>query len=32
MKRAGHPISETQYRILEAAGEIFADWDSGTQR
>lgn len=25
MKRAGHPVSETQYRILEAAGEIFAD-------
>jgi AcrR family transcriptional regulator len=25
MKRAGHPVSEIQCRILEAAGEIFAD-------
>ncbi len=25
MKRTGHSVSETQYRILEAAGEIFAE-------
>ncbi len=25
MKRTGHPVSETQWRILESAGEIFAE-------